>query len=1050
MSMFSRNALLCSSAIVCMAVAAPAYSQAKSFDVPAQSVDAAIGALGRQADIQIVASSRTVRGKRSNAVRGDMTVQEALTRLLAGTGLSFRSTGPRSYSVVASGEGQSQGKETADEASEGDRSAGATPEILVVGTHAMNTDIRRTEDDTQPYVVFNREDVQRSHTSTLEDFFKTRLPMNTTRGTISQTLASGARSQINLRGLGANQTLILVDGRRMPSINDGGADFYQPDINGIPLAAVERIEILPSTASGIYGGGATGGVVNIITRKDYSGADVSLGYDNAFRGDAGRYRISGTFGFTFNGGRTRILVSGSREESNPLLVGDRDFAARGRALLFANNPDAIFGLTNPPVSSTANIRSDNRSNLVLKPQYGGTALNSPYTFVPVGYAGVTSDNAAGLVANAGKYNLAISNDVIGNRTNLLPETTVNSAMVTLRHQFSDHIEVYGDFSWLDNESYSISSAGALRSVVLQPSSNLNPFTTAIRVGFPSIGLDGPQFVASAPTETLRATGGVIFRLPKNWVASADVAWGKSRKGFIRTTPALGDPDGTGPGPSITTAYANGLLDVLRDQNMNPLDYSPYLMPPRTDRVFISTILQDYTFRLTGPLVKLPGGPLTVSGYIEARRERSPDEVSSAVGADARQTFTYRPSTSQNVLSYYAEARVPLISSINALPFVRSLELQFSARRDEYTTRAANPATAIISAADGPFPAFTEVKNEFSATKYTVGGSFSPVDGLMLRASYGTGFLAPLLWQIVPGTILPRTGISLIDPKRGSVLNVLPTFTQISGGNPNLVPEESASLSMGVVVTPHFLPGFRLSVDYTRIKKTNEINTLSQQQILDLEDLFPDRIIRDPLTAEDTTLGYTGGVIKTINVSGVNVSNTSVEAVDVQADYTIDVRGLGNLHFYVVGTYQPTFRRRIAPSSPDLEFAGADGGVLEWRGNAGINWQSGPWSAGWNIQYYDSYRICSATANAASCATSRLNQGSAKIPSQAYNDVYVTYRFGDGGSSNGSALSGLELGLGIQNIFDKRPPVVFTDALGGYSQYGDPRLRRFSLSLKKHF
>src|SRR5262249_9293075 len=151
----------------------------------------------------------------------------------------------------------------------------------VKGSKSINADIERTEDDSQPYVVFSADDIRESQASTLEDFFKARLPMSASQGTTRQTANGDNTSSINLRGLGANQTLIVVDGRRLPGLASG-FNSLQPDINGIPLAAIERIEVLPSTASGIYGGGATGGVINIVTKKSYSGVEMGATYGNTF------------------------------------------------------------------------------------------------------------------------------------------------------------------------------------------------------------------------------------------------------------------------------------------------------------------------------------------------------------------------------------------------------------------------------------------------------------------------------------------------------------------------------------------------------------------------------------------------------------------------------------------------------------------------------------------------------------------------------------------------------------------------------------------------
>src|SRR5690606_5082656 len=113
--------------------------------------------------------------------------------------------------------------------------------------------------------------------------------------------------------LGAGQTLILVDGRRQPGFPSYG-NSGQADLNGIPLAAIERIEVLPTTASGIYGGSATGGVVNVVLRRDYQGAEVSVKYEDSFRSDAPNHRVDLAAGFNLFDGKTNVLVAGSYME----------------------------------------------------------------------------------------------------------------------------------------------------------------------------------------------------------------------------------------------------------------------------------------------------------------------------------------------------------------------------------------------------------------------------------------------------------------------------------------------------------------------------------------------------------------------------------------------------------------------------------------------------------------------------------------------------------------------------------------------------------------
>ncbi|MEJ1962128.1 MAG: Plug domain-containing protein [Gammaproteobacteria bacterium] len=127
-----------------------------------------------------------------------------------------------------------------------DSSKRGIPEILVKGQRTLNVDIKRTADDVQPYVVFDREAIAKSGATSVEDFLKRRLTMNTVAATNLQGAdVTGNASSFNLRGLGTEQTLVLVDGRRLSPFTRGGGLPTQPDLNGIPLSAIERIEVLP-------------------------------------------------------------------------------------------------------------------------------------------------------------------------------------------------------------------------------------------------------------------------------------------------------------------------------------------------------------------------------------------------------------------------------------------------------------------------------------------------------------------------------------------------------------------------------------------------------------------------------------------------------------------------------------------------------------------------------------------------------------------------------------------------------------------------------------
>lgn len=420
-------------AILFLTTAHATDSGKRTYDIPATGAEAALKAFSQQSGKGIIASTELVRDVRTNAVKGDLTAAQALDQLLLGTGLIGRED-RRSGTFAVRRETpveakNAQGRPAEDRAAAVD--AGATLRegtvrlgaFEVFGSKLINLDVQRTRDDVQPYVVFDTTQIRNSQATNLGDFFRTRLPMASPPGTSGSVafapLAGGVASSINLRGLGTNQTLVLVDGRPMPGTTIGGSNVGQPDLNGIPLSMIERVEILPSTASGIYGGGATGGVINIITRKDFSGAVLALNYVNTFDTDSAQRRVDLTASTSLRGGDTVITLTASYGDANDIRTGDRDFAQRARDTAFATNPTLFTGAATPPRGYTTNVRNSTSANLILKPQYGGTVLSSPFTHVPVGYVGITSDNAAALVANAGRYNLTLPNDHFSRQTRLV-------------------------------------------------------------------------------------------------------------------------------------------------------------------------------------------------------------------------------------------------------------------------------------------------------------------------------------------------------------------------------------------------------------------------------------------------------------------------------------------------------------------------------------------------------------------------------------------------------------------------------------------------------
>lgn len=1031
---------------VCSVSAPVAIAQEKgkmvSFDIPAGEAVKALRQFSAQSGQQLLYSNDDLAGVKTNEVKGRLSVQEALDQLLAKTPLAAsrdnsngavavgRKADPNANRAIAESSGRPGSRKT--EVTESGALKLDTFEVF--GQKLLNMDIRRSQDDAQPYSIFDRQAIEQSGATNLEDFIRYKLTMNVQGPSIAQSTRSalGNSSQINLRGLGSDQTLILIDGHRVSSLWTN-SNPSQSDINGIPIEAVERIEVLPTTASGIYGGSATGGVVNIILRRDYRGVTLRLTYENSFESDSARRRIDINCGFSLEGGKTDVLMAASFSDSNLLLIQDRDYLRNGRSLLLANNPSGLLGSTVPPLGSSPNISSTTGVNLTLKPAYGGTPLNSPITFVPIGYSGVASDNGAALVANAGRYNLNLAtNPQIGGAagdggTRALtsaPETTAFMAMI--RRQFTPSLQGFVDIAGSSNKSFIVTSLFSDGIYTVPAAAATNPFAQQIRVNVPHANNQGGR---RSSIEERRFTTGMIAKLPGDWQTEADFAWSRTRF----------ESEGTAGNATDAAGVSTGVINIVRDLSIAPLDSAPlvtkrYVTPA-------DATLRDLTLRLGGAL-----GRVSISSLIEYREEALGEQ---RIVNPASESLV--PAKSQSVASGYVELKQTVIKPEHGITMLNEFEIQVAGRHDRYLTYSA-PATVTPSNAGS----VVRVKNEFSSSNPTVAIRAKLTDKVMLRASYGTGFLPPSISQLIASAPQSFTGASsvpnLLDPRRGNEL--VGSYTLYSGGGTNLKPEKSTSLSAGAVITPLTDGSLRISLDYVKIEKTDNILSLPlNQATIDNEVFLPGRIQRGPVVPGDS---FGIGNITAIDVSLTNIAKADVEAFDLGVNYEKRTDSIGQFTFNVTATWQTHYRTQLVAFGPVTENAGisrvaafGSSGVipLKFRGNGSISWRKGPWLATISARYFDSYLV-------STVASTIANQGhGGRIPSQSYVDLFASYRL-PGRSEANKRMAWLtansELQLGVRNIFNTKAPLDAANGSSLYSQLADPRGAVYSISIRKGF
>jgi iron complex outermembrane receptor protein len=1032
----SRQAILVG--VLSALVSAPVLAAPSevALDLPPQSLSVTLNQVARTGAFEVVFDRTVTDAKRSPRLKGRFSTARALDVVLAGSGLAWRRNADGAFVVVK----PTAAPRPAPSAS-GDPGDGAVSELLVLGRRNLNTGIRRSRDDIQPYDIADSDTLVRSGGETIEGFMRARMPANAQVATNLQAPVANmaaTRSGLDLLGLGAAQTLVLVDGRRLPSLPapvdplSGAvwAGFTQADLNGLPLAAIERIEVLTSTAGALYGPGATGGAVNVVLKRDYQGAEASFTQGLSARGDAPAWRFDGHIGHSSPDGRSGLSLTIGLSSFDGLRFEDRDYVLAGRIRRQAS----ASSFADPPVGNDINIvnpfRDGSRATgLTLDPQYGGHSLGASTT-----HFSINGFSASEAIANAGTLDLSLSPDGFGRKQSLLTANRSASLVLSGRRQWGA-IEAFFDVLQLESWGRAVGPSGDPTFLGIFGDAPDNPFQEYILVSVPLPW----QGVIRSHDVTRRLNLGLVAQLPRGWTASFDASYSTAMGRTSDERPQQ-DIGGQIVGMSGIDNPLYPQVSPLEDRSSFLKAYGHYLFPSgRTYK--IQDRLQDFNIRAAGPLWILPGGPLTMMLSAQARLERAPLGTQygwSWWSVDFEKANT--PGLGQTTGSVYAEWRAPLVSRQAQGPW-RGLEIQLAMRADQVRVRV--PLyTDILAEALGK----TLFKGQDTVAATTLGIRSFLARDLMIRASYADGYLPTTTQQLNTNAGMSFGELQRVtDAKRGGQnIGSDYGFYVLFGGSPRLSAEKARTVSIGLVYTPGFLADARFSIDYLRTDKSREPSAYLRRNVdyfVAREDQYPDRIIRAPLTDADRALGYTGGVITSVDTTDLSVGRSVVESVDVSADYRRDLGSESALRSYLRMTWQPSYRRRGNPAGPWYETAGHSDGPLKLRGNVGLEWSRDETLVGLNIQYYAGRDVERSGFGWTSGTDEIAIQQATTLPAQTYVDVVMRRAFGSDGQA--------QLQLVVRNLFDAKAPLDANNELG-YSTYGDPRGRRFELTLSRRF
>ena len=867
--------------------------------------------------------------------------------------------------------------------------------VVVTGTNIMG--------DAPPFVpetIFNREAVERSGSRSLGDFFQS-LPQNSGPGFTenqNESLAPGGAA-VALRGLGPDATLVLVNGRRVapyPFAQNGITAFV--DLNSIPLAAIQQIDILRDGASAIYGTDAIAGVVNVRFLEKYDGALVSVGYGNTTDTDTSEYRASLITGYSDERSGTELVVVADYFQREALFQVDRFFSRsidqrrQGGSSFLSSvaNPGTVF---DPVTGDPLRVPADSDGTPEVSEFSPGRNRFDRAPFQPL----VPETERFGFTTRA-KVRLAPAVDLF---------TEFGYRNIFTRQQLSP-APIEGDV-----ENISVPAANPF-----------NPFGADVVFRY-RVTEAGPR-VDEIDSDFYRAVAGVKLHLPGRWELESALLFSQTDtelNGFNNLSrpavlAALAD---TNPATSFNVFGAG-------DNVNNPATIQSFLVT--TTREGKSTLYGADT-KMSGPLFSLPAGELLTAFGMEFRHEELDDHFdpfSTAGGViDLNSTSA---SGERDIIAGFAEFYAPIVSTEMAVPGVHKLEAQFALRGENYS--------------------------DFGSTvNPKIGLAWQPVaDWLLVRASWSTGFRAPALVQSSTGSL--TFSQELRDTTRFAVTGAPEDESQslqiLSGGNPNLDAEDSENFSAGFVLTPPVVPGLTLSMDYFHIEIEKSIASLDPQFILDNEGDFPGLVVRAPASASDIALGIPGNVLL-VNTTFQNLGFIRVQGIDTSLEYVTPKTPAGTFSFRLDAAYMDSFEQQSSEGQPIRELVGTFVRP-QWRGRAQFGWRIGGFEAITTFNYIDSYEDLPADRTVDYSTTvdvlleyrfAKAKRVAVESNADAGKKIVETVSQPHGNRW----LNGLAVRVGVRNIFDDPPP--FANNTAGYpAPLEDPRQRFVFIDVEKKF
>jgi outer membrane receptor protein involved in Fe transport len=869
---------------------------------------------------------------------------------------------------------------------------------------------------------------------------------------------SNGTASIDLRGLGSNRTLVLINSRRIVPATLGGV----VDTNTIPVSLLERVDLVTGGASAVYGADAVSGVVNFITKRNFSGVEATSLYSASEKGDAQRYKNDVTIGANLADGRGNVVLHVGNTRTSPLRLADRDYS--GTVISSTTGNPGGFSGTAVPAQWSGMPGTLNGSRVIDS----GTGLLRPvagvadaYNTNPPNYfeTPLTRTQVTGLGRFQINDNAEVYAEVFHTKSNvtlnLAPSGTfgvalnipVGNPFITqaVRNQLCSAY-LTAELAKPANQQSAALIAG------LQPANCVAGSATEIRANIARRFVEAGPRIYSYDNATTQYTAGLRGDLPifEGWSYDAYYQTGRSDQiqrtgnGFsatklqqaVRATNATTCTVTTGGCVPINLFGAAGSITP----QMLAFIATPTFQTTRVDQTVIAGNVSGEVAFAKSPWARNPLG--MAIGY-EDRKVFGGNASDAVVQTQGELLGSGAPTPDRSgTLKFkelYAEASLPLVQN---KPFVYELNASYGYRNTS----------------------FSSIGGEKSYGSWKKGLQYAPIKGLRFRGELQRATRAPNVNELyAPVT----TGLSTRsnDPCQGTQINAgdagkagtvtnlcqltgvpasqigsvaAPSSNQInntSGGNPNLGPEKADTDTLGIVWEPDAIDGLSLTLDYWKIKINGAVSSPTSNQVIDgcysatlnpglTYNAFCQLIQRDPLNG-----GLNGTGSKGVSTQSSNLGYYNYSGIDVGASYRLPLKKVGLANWGRVDlSVQAAFLKRAdfksLPSVATLEQAGYYGVDVgtpysKTRFNARASWTLSDYSLGLSWRHIGASSV----------------QPDAK---GSYQSAYESIKAYDYFDLNGSwqVSKNFKVSLTVNNLFDKQPPFTGTGIGPGATNFGN--------------